>query len=330
MMHRRWVSRTCGIFRGGGILFFGEVFLRAVSFKLVLTRWTPVVTLTCMLGVLGACQDSPPPAQPQPLQVTAGTVGTRPPAAQPAVPANSVKTPKQLKAQDEENLHSIAGLILEFYSTYDRMPPSLAVLKLIKDPNDPLDLSSPISGQPYGYSPAGMSRPDLLLKVYVWDPQPLPDGCRECLVSTQAPRTALQLDVQEVGEGDFQVFSPGVTSAIGGSAYADPLLPPVVPDPNDTAPLTPEQLQRLRAAMHGDSVPQPVQTPGQGNGDTQPLTPDQLQELRAAMHQQAAPDQAGDAQANPDSAAQQDPGAVEPTPDNTSPPPPDFLLTPDN
>jgi hypothetical protein len=272
----------------------------------VVVKKRVVATAIGSLAILSACQTAPQPAAPSPaMQVTATTLGPAPRKPQPgdtvrpAEAAVPVSTAKAQKTVSEENLHSIAGRMLEFYATFDRMPPSLISLRQIDDADDPLTLTCPETGQPYGYSPSGLSRPDLPMKLYVWEPQPSADGLRECLVSSQSPGYAMQLDVQEVGEADFHVFqsggelSPGAHAPDPQVAQSNPT-PMHAPSPDTSDRLSSQQMQKLQAAMHG-TTPNAAPAAPAGSDDFQSLTPDQLQFLRTSLHQQrvaegAAPD----------------------------------------
>ena len=295
---------------------------------LVQMRPERIMAAVVLLGSLAACQTASPTPEPQSLQITTQALGPVKPVvrasgpAQGEQPVQPVRAEQALKIQCEENLHNIAGLLLEFYSVSGQMPPSLASLQQIADADEPLNLTSPQSGQPFGYSSLGLSRPDMAMKVYVWDAQAGPDGCRECLVSNEAPQLALQLNVQEVGEADFQIYHPGgellagaaATGAIGQAVILTP-----APQPSDIEQLNPDQMQQLHAAMHplapvGAAPPTPPQQPA--SIDTQQLTPEQMRMLRSMMHQQIPQDPAADAQQIPDVSQQPSPDAPQqPSPD---------------
>lgn len=107
-----------------------------------------------------------------------------------------VKTPDQYPVRDRpsisdlssERLHEIEGALLLFYSAHGRPPAELSELQESPDPDVPLSLVSPVKNKPYVYIRGGLQSPGKSLRIYVYDPTPLPDGSLRCLLMPEFKR----------------------------------------------------------------------------------------------------------------------------------------------
>ncbi len=98
-----------------------------------------------------------------------------PPAAEPV--AVQVHRPSVKKDLCAERLHDVCGALLMYYATRRQLPPTLAALQSAAD--EPLPpLVCPASGKPYVYTPAGVSVPNRVGRVVMYDPEPSHSGMR--------------------------------------------------------------------------------------------------------------------------------------------------------
>ena len=145
--------------------------------------------------LLAACQSASPPPAPVRSQNFLNA---------PADPDAIVDTaPAAMRLQD------IGGYILLYYREHQAMPPSLDELRKIPGGGD-LNFTSPSSGQPFAFSPAGMWIPNQGEKcIIAYDPARTPNGNRWCLFM-MLPKNgaALSVDVVTLPEPMFLSYRP--------------------------------------------------------------------------------------------------------------------------
>ena len=116
----------------------------------------------------------------------------------PPPKASPLKTPDQYPVRDKssladassERLQDIEGALLFYYSLHGRLPAQLSDLNESADPGIPLALTSPTQERPYAYIPNGLRAPGKELRIYVYDPTPLPNGDMRCLLMAEPKRGA--------------------------------------------------------------------------------------------------------------------------------------------
>jgi hypothetical protein len=145
--------------------------------------------------LLAACQSaSPPPGSAPPANFL--TAPTSPDAIVDTDPAAA-------------RLQDIGGYLLLYYRQHQQMPPALEDLRSIPG-GEALVFTSPSTGQPFAYSPAGMWAPDKGDKCIVaYDPARTPGGKRWCLFM-MLPQNgeALSVDVVALPEPMFLSYRP--------------------------------------------------------------------------------------------------------------------------
>ncbi len=153
----------------------------------------PMILLTA-LPLAGACQSSGVSRGPGTGAIPASSVSSAPTSPDEIVESAPAAT----------RLQDIGGYLLLYYRENQQMPPSLDELRNIPGGAD-LDFTSPSTGQPFVYDPAGfwaLSQSDKYIVAY--DPGPTRKGKRWCLFMT-VPKagTALSVDVVAVPEQIF-------------------------------------------------------------------------------------------------------------------------------
>ena len=105
-------------------------------------------------------------------------------------------------------LQDILGAMLGYYVAHrNRLPDTLADIKPYADVGTTLNFTSPYSGQPYVYSPAGLLGGDK--KLIVWDPVPNKQGMRWCIIIPHMdPTKPIQTEVVPIPEATFEAFVP--------------------------------------------------------------------------------------------------------------------------
>jgi hypothetical protein len=143
-----------------------------------------------------------------PIHTGAVAISTAP------LPTDRPATADEAVASDESasRLHDIAGAILTYYvENHQRLPNFLEEIKPFADPGTQLNLTSPSSGQPYIYSPAGLFADGQSKRIIVWEPKPNKQGMRWCLLMPHmAPGTAIIPEVVPIPEKVFEAFIPAI------------------------------------------------------------------------------------------------------------------------
>jgi len=107
-------------------------------------------------------------------------------------------------------LHDIGGALLQYYALNKRLPDRLEDAAALADPGQPLQLTCPASGKPYGYAPAGLMMEGRRKRIIVFDPTPAHDGLRWCvfMADQTRPGAAQSVEVLPVPEGVFRLYRP--------------------------------------------------------------------------------------------------------------------------
>lgn len=123
------------------------------------------------------------------MMVAGGCAPTQPKAPEPP----QKKTSMEMDPCAEQ-LHEIAGLMLEYYVGRHELPGNLAELKALA-PNRPALFKCPTSGQPYIYDPKGIAPPVRagdVGRVVLYDASPVHYGMRWG-IAVGTPRPGLPL-----------------------------------------------------------------------------------------------------------------------------------------
>jgi hypothetical protein len=106
-------------------------------------------------------------------------------------------------------LHDIAGALLQYYALNKRLPDRLEDAAALADTDQPLQLTSPASGKPYGYVPQGLVLEGRKKRIIVFDPAPH-QGQRWCvfIADQTRPGGAQSVEVLPVPEGVFGLYRP--------------------------------------------------------------------------------------------------------------------------
>ena len=132
-------------------------------------------------------------------------------ATEAAVDTGPVLTPDQAVSTDASaaRLHDISGAMLVYVALHRRLPPSLDALRPLADPGTDLPVVAP-SGQPYLYTPVGLTAMGATKRIIVADPTPSPTGTRACILVPPpgAAGAALSMEVVTIPEATFRAYSP--------------------------------------------------------------------------------------------------------------------------
>ncbi len=132
--------------------------------------------------------------------------------AQPSGHPSGRLTPDEAVATDPcaMRLHDISGALLQYFALNKRLPDKLDDVKAFADAGEPLQLSCPASGKPYGYAPAGLVLEGRRKRIIVFDPTPAHDGQRWCvfMADDTRPGAAQSLEVLPVPEAVFHLYRP--------------------------------------------------------------------------------------------------------------------------
>jgi len=105
-----------------------------------------LATLACCIGLIG---------------LAAGCRTTAPAVRRPSVEADACA----------ERLHDLSGRLLLHYSLHRRLPETLEALAAL-DPEQPVPLVCPVSGEPYVYRPEGLQVPGRPGRLVLYDAAP--------------------------------------------------------------------------------------------------------------------------------------------------------------
>jgi hypothetical protein len=166
-----------------------------------LGRWTFALSLAIPIWMTG-CQPATPPTVSH-----VGISGAPLPADRPATPDEAVSS--DLSAN---RLHDIVGAILDYYVVnHNRLPDSLEDVRPFADVGTQLNFTSPSSGLPYQYSPAGLYASGQQKRIIVWEPKPDKQGIRWCiLMPPLAAGKAVVPEVVPIQEKTFEAFIPAI------------------------------------------------------------------------------------------------------------------------
>jgi len=104
-------------------------------------------------------------------------------------------------------LQDITSVLLLYCATYRHLPASLEDLALMADPGTQLNFTSPASGRPYVYVPAGLQTPRGGKRIIVYDPALSANGKRWCiLMGDSAPGKARTAEVFQMPETVFRTY----------------------------------------------------------------------------------------------------------------------------
>jgi len=153
-----------------------------------------------MLLAMAGCQPTTP--SPAPVHTGGGAVVPLPTDHAPSAEEAVADDPSAARLQD------ILGAMLGYYVAHrNRLPDTLADIKPYADVGTTLNFTSPYSGQPYVYSPAGLLGGDK--KLIVWDPVPNKQGMRWCIIIPHMdPTKPIQTEVVPIPEATFEAFVP--------------------------------------------------------------------------------------------------------------------------
>lgn len=150
-------------------------------------RTSPTALLAALFaGLLIGCQNSSPsPANPTSrhhhvvlthVQTNGGSVTGAP-------AARSDQIEQAIGADPTSaGMQQISGALLEYYALHGSLPASLQELASLPDLDQPLDLVSPASGQPYAYVPGGLRSATDTREVIVYDPAADAAGLRDVIL----------------------------------------------------------------------------------------------------------------------------------------------------
>jgi hypothetical protein len=94
-------------------------------------------------------------------------------------------------------LDDLRVALMDYWHAYGRMPGRIEDLRPFAEPGTTLQFTSPASGRPYVYMPAGPTLPGQGLGLVLYDPTPLPDGRRwGVLLARTAPNRPLITTIQ--------------------------------------------------------------------------------------------------------------------------------------
>jgi hypothetical protein len=156
-----------------------------------------VVLLVCLLAVAPGCGDSKPAPRTTPQPRLDGA----PPAAQAPI---SNTDPCAMR------LHDLCGPLLMYYRLHQALPQRLAELKEMPSFGADVELTCPVSKQPYVYNAFGLPSPDKSERVIIYDATPAHSGFRWA-VSIIEPKDAnapLITKVIALPESQFQLNIP--------------------------------------------------------------------------------------------------------------------------
>ena len=106
-------------------------------------------------------------------------------------------------------LHELAGPLLEYYVLHQRMPERLEELAPLAETGTDFQITCPVSGQPYVYVPAGLTRQGSARVLLVYDRVPAHKGVRwGLLVSPAEGDQPLSTWVQPLDEKRFRQYVP--------------------------------------------------------------------------------------------------------------------------
>jgi hypothetical protein len=160
------------------------------------SRTIPLGLMAAGASLLAACQSaSPPPPAPAPV----GNFLNAPTSPDAIVDSDPVAV----------RLQDIGGYILLYYREHQAMPPNFDELRKIPGGED-LNFTSPSSGRPFAFAPAGIWVPNQGEKcIIAYDPARTPNGNRWCLFM-MLPKNgaALSVDVVTLPEPMFLSYRP--------------------------------------------------------------------------------------------------------------------------
>jgi hypothetical protein len=130
------------------------------------------------------------------------------------LPGDRPATADEAVASDASaaRLHDIEGAILFYYiHNQYRLPDALEQIRPYADFGTDLNFTSPWSGLPYSYSPAGLLASGEDKRIIVWDPKPDKHGIRWCiLMPHMQPGVAIVPEVVPLDEKAFDAFVPAI------------------------------------------------------------------------------------------------------------------------
>jgi hypothetical protein len=105
-------------------------------------------------------------------------------------------------------LNDIGGALLLYYATNKQLPDQLEDLNASGYSEGPLKFTSPVSGKPYVYVPAGLSLEGQRKRIIAYDPTLTHDGRRFCLVMAleSRPNAAQSVEILSLPEKVFEMY----------------------------------------------------------------------------------------------------------------------------
>ena len=159
--------------------------MKSHAFQKSQLTFAALAVMTVVVLLLGGCRATPT---------------TKPATPSPATPRPGVGS---LTDPCPERLHEIAGPLLLYYATYQRLPPTLAALREVAPEEMPPPIC-PISQQPYAYRPEGLQLPGVPGNVIVYQPKKDPSGIRWAIVlGAPSPSQPLVPQVLPIPESAF-------------------------------------------------------------------------------------------------------------------------------
>lgn len=110
----------------------------------------------CMVVALSGCRTT---TERTPFGATQPEVRVGQNAAGATAARPSVALDPSLDDPCAARLHDISGQLLRYYAAYGLLPARLEDLRPFATPGQPLNLTCPVSGKPYIYSPEGLQAP---------------------------------------------------------------------------------------------------------------------------------------------------------------------------
>jgi hypothetical protein len=166
-------------------------------------RWVALF----LLGIVAGCVQEPPKVSRWGVPVEQAAPAT--PAGKPASSPKPVPVQPSVTDASAARLWDIEGALLLYYSLNNHLPRQLGDLQSLPGLDVHLELTSPLSGQPYVYVPDGLRAANKSERIIVYDPTPSSDGGRSCiLIPELTPSKALSADVLHVPANIFNTYKP--------------------------------------------------------------------------------------------------------------------------
>jgi hypothetical protein len=183
-----------------------------------LTASKPLLAATMILaGLLTGCVSEQAPESLPPRQIQVPAAPSRQAQAQPASPAQPAEPAQPAQPHStvdacSENLHELAGYLLEYYAIHHQEPASLDQLAPLA--GHPILVTCPVSKLPYVYVPQGLSIPGEANQLILYDPEPSHAGHRWAIFTRPAQGAApVGLWVSQISEASLRKYQASQQNA---------------------------------------------------------------------------------------------------------------------